>query len=405
MSETGGVDLGKALASARAEANFSLADLSAATFTSRGWINNVEAGRRWPQRDWIELADRELKTDGELLSVWELAKSKRDREAAVKGLLQKSERESRLLAAAQPDNSDLDTMNEAVADLAVAYLSNPPEPMLKQAASLREELTRRVTVGGFRPSEISDLYLALSRVSGVLAYAALDLGNTKIAFTHSAAAWNMADLAGDNELRAWTRGTQSLIARFDKDYELGRKFVDDGMRYQGPGTSEVRLLCGAAQCAANLGDSHTAMTLLAEADRARERSTSDSIQGLFGFSHAKQAYYSASSLMWLPDREALQIAASSAVLAIETWAHEPPEHRSLDDEALAQVYLATARLKLGEVEGAMDVVRTVLHLPEERRISWIVNRISDLSDLLGGDRFKNSLLAQDARDELRSYRV
>jgi hypothetical protein len=64
-------------------------------------------------------------------------------------------------------------------------------------------------------------------------------------------------------VRAWARGTQALIARFDQNYERSRKYIEDGLRYAGAGTSEVRLLCGAAQTAANLGDIDGALEQIA----------------------------------------------------------------------------------------------------------------------------------------------
>jgi hypothetical protein len=213
----------------------------------------------------------------------------------------------------------------------------------------------------------------------------------------------MADFAGDNELRAWVRGTQSLVARFEKRYTLGEAYVEDGLRFAGHGTSEIRLLCGAAQCAANLGDGASALAYIEKARRAREHAGADSLEGLFGFSPAKQEYYSASSLMWLPDKPALEVAEASALTAIATWEHEPIEQRSLDDEALAHVYLATARLKLGEIDGAMEAVRPIMALPEERQISWIRKRIADLAEILDNDRYHGSLPAADARDELRTF--
>jgi len=400
----GNPEFGSLLAGVRQARGLSLADLAGSTFVSRGWINNVEAGRRWPDRGWAEQVERVLLTDGRLIAEWERGEQARADEASLTNLIKQSERESRLLLAVQPDGVDLDFLNESVADLAVAYLASAPQPMLEEAMALRRELMRRLSLGAMRPSEMADLYVALGRVSGILSYAALDLGHNDAAMLHGSAAWQMADLAGDNELKSWTRGTQSLIARFDKRYQFGQELIADGMKYAGSGTSEVRLICGAAQCAANLGDGRTAFSLIEQASRARERSKTDSIDGLFGFSPAKQAYYSASSLMWLPDRAALGTAIQSATLAIETWETEAPEHRSLDDEALAHVYLATARLKLGEIEGAMDAARPIMKLPEERQISWIRNRIADLGDILEDSHFKNSPLAQNARDELRSYR-
>lgn len=400
---SGSAQFGALLKRVRADGGLSLADLAGATYVSRGWINNVEAGRRWPPRSWVEHAEAALDALGELVSEWDKAERKRVADSELSALLKYSTRESELLLAAQPDVADVDRLQQAGADLAVAYLAQPAQPMLKQGALLREELVRRLTSGAARPHEYADIYVALARISGVLAYAAVDLGHPDVASMHAHTAFRLADGAGDNALRAWARGTQSLIARFGENFDLAQRFIEDGLKYAGSGTSEVRLLCGAAQCAANLGDIDGALTNIELAHRAREHAGTDDIEGIFGFSPAKQAYYSGSALMWLPDKKALTIAATSAEQAIEIWAHEPAEQRSLDDEALAHVYLATARLRLGEVEGALDAVRPVIDLPTERQISWIRKRIGGLANILDDNQYRNSVTAAPVLAELRAY--
>jgi transcriptional regulator with XRE-family HTH domain len=396
--------LGELLARLRYRRGLSLSELASATYVSRSWISNVEAGRRWPTRDWLLEAERLLDAVGQLVPTWEQVQRERTSDAEVRQLVAESVHESELLLAAQPDAADLDRLSESTADLAVAYLSNPARPMLEQASALRRELGRRLVAGAVRPGQLSDLYVALGRVHGVLAYAALDLGIPSAAAKHGQTVWRMGDLSADNNLRAWARGTQSLIARFEHRYVDALAYINDGLPCAGVGTSEIRLLCGAAQCAANMGDGAAAVAYLDRARRARQDAKPDPVAGLFAFSPAKQAYYSASSLMWLTDRRALEAAERNATTAIELWQHEPPEQRSLDDEALAHVYLATARLKLDQVEGAMDAVKPIMALPEERQISWIRNRISELGDLLDGKRFRNAKTAIAARDELRTFR-
>ena len=106
--------------------------------------------------------------------------------------------------------------------------------------------------------------------------------------------------------------------------------------------------------------------------------------------------------MWLSDEMALRRAVHDSAEAIALWEMECEQTRSLDDEALAHVYMATARIKLGEVEGAMEAVRPVIDLPADRQISWIRRRVSELADLLDGARFKNSVVAAEAREELEA---
>lgn len=400
---SGQQQFGELLKKTRQDRGMSLAVLAGGTYVSRGWINNVEAGRRWPMRSWVEQAEEALGARGALIPEWDKWQAQRETESRLVKLLTDSVRESELLLAAQPDAVDLDRMQQSAADLGVAYLARPAAPMLRQATMLRQELQRRLTSGAIRPHESPDLYVALARVTGVLAYAAVDLGHPTAAAVHAQATFRLAEDAGNNALRAWARGTQSLIARFDQNYELARRYAEDGLRYAGSGTSEIRLLCGAAQCAANLGDVEGAVTYIEEAKQARGHAEPDEIEGLFGFSPAKQAYYSGSSLMWLPETRALTIAVDSSKDAISIWEREPAGQRSLDDEALAHVYLATARLKLGEIDGAIEATRPVLDLPAERQISWIRKRVGNLADILGGDRYRHSVMAASFLAELRAY--
>jgi tetratricopeptide (TPR) repeat protein len=387
----------------REESGLSYRELERPTLATRGWISNIASGARWPDRSWVERADSALKARGMLLRAWDAGQAERDEHKRTRSLLLASVKDSdQILLATAPDAVDVDTLNESIGSLSVAYLSSPAAPMLDQGLKLRHEVVRRIREGAARPHEFGDLYLAASRASGVLSYAALDLGDPDAAATHARAGWQLADLAGDDELRAWVRGTESLIKRFQKDYGAAGRLIEDGLKYAGPGTSTVRLLCGAAQCAANSGDSSAAQHLLDAALDARDNARADTVNGLFAFSYAKQLYYAGSSLMWLDDEAALRRAARDSEEAIELWRHEGEQFRSLDDEALAHVYMATARIKLGEIDGAMDAVRPILALPPERQISWIRRRVAELAAHLDNERFENSRAAASARDELQA---
>jgi hypothetical protein len=162
----------------------------------------------------------------------------------------------------------------------------------------------------------------------------------------------------------------------------------------------MRLLCGEGQALANLGDSAGANYALDLASEYRDGAyTDDGIKGLFTFSAAKQHYYTGSSLIWVESPANARKAASQATLAIGAWTLEPPETRSLDDEALAQVYLATALAQMGELEGAAEAVSPVLDLPAERHISWISKRLRRLGRIVS-ERFPGSSLAQDTEAKI-----
>jgi transcriptional regulator with XRE-family HTH domain len=293
------------LREARQHRNVSLSDLARDTFTSRGWINNVEAGRRWPAEDWVLRAQATLGTT-DLLPTWEREDHQRSEDLRIKNAIKESEREARFLLAIEPDTTDIDFINESVADLAVAYLANPAEPMFEQAVALRSELVRRLKAGAIHPNEKADLYVGLGRVSGILSYATLDLGQSRTAMLHSEVSRKMGSIAGSPDLVAWAYGTESLIERFDQHYEHARDLLLSAGPYVGTGTTPIRILCGLAQCSANLGDASSAMEYIKMAKTAREHADADPIEGLFGFSPAKQEYYSASALMWLSNPDALR---------------------------------------------------------------------------------------------------
>jgi transcriptional regulator with XRE-family HTH domain len=380
--------------------SWSLRDLGERICFNRAYVGKVEQSDKFPDRKFAELADVALCANGDLLSAWDTEDVERRRVERTGRLLSSSVTESlRLIQDAE--HLEIEELHRATQRLAVSYLTNPPIPMLTEAAELRRQILLRLRTHHYRPGDLSDLYLDLARVQGALAYAALDLGDPRAAATHTDVAWLYADLADDNEIRVWIRGTQSLIARFESDYPRALELVQDGFRYRTPGTGRLRLLAGLAQCRANLGDATGATEALAQAQRERDDlSSGDSAPGLFTFSQAKQHYYAGSSLLWLDGDHHAARAAREAATAISMWELEPPETRSLDDEALAHIYQAIARVRLGDLGGAGSAVRPVLDLPADRRISWITKRLRDLAERLTAAAFRCSPEAVDLREEI-----
>lgn len=296
---------------------------------------------------------------------------------------------------------EVEDVQAGVEETAIDYLSLPPAPMLQRSHTLREAVLARLRNHRHGPDERTDLLLAAGRLSGVLSYAALDLGDPSTAHEHASAAVRCAQLAGDMELLLWTRGTQSLISRFQGDYGCALDFIEDGLAHVRPGipgTGKARLLSGRAQCLANLGDSRGANDTLNEAERAQEMvRRPDSLAGLFTFSDTKRRYYAGSALIWPGGQGDAARAERETLTAIEEWKGMPVEERSLDDERLAHIYVAIARVQQGDVEGAAAAMAPILTLPAEAQISWIVKRASRVSDLLAAPKFRSSRAAINLR--------
>ncbi|QIS08201.1 helix-turn-helix domain-containing protein [Nocardia arthritidis] len=392
---------GQTLRRLRVERGLSFGELAALLFCERSHLSNIEAGRRWPkERAWAERADRALNGNGVLTAAWDADQQQRTEAATTLKLLEKARRESEALVVA-PDGVHLDDIHDDIVHIARASGIEAYDRTIRHALDLRAELMRRLREGAHRPDTIRDLYVALSRVCGVLAYLTLDLGQADMAQAHIRAAFQLGDRAEHDQLRAWARGTQSLAFRFTKDFELARDAAIDGLRFVGAstGTAEPRLLCGLAASTANLGDSGRAVELLEQADKSREHCGPDEINGpLFGFSPAKQLYYHGFSLMWADDPAILRRAVKASHEAIAAWR----ETNSPGDEMLTYIYLATACARLGDLDGSIEAVAPILERPVTASFSWVKKRMNQLDKLLGM-HFPNSRVADDMRETLQAY--
>ena len=337
-----------------------------------------------------------------------LASANRDHQATPEALVIATSRESAaFINKTGHEVIDPTTLEQLQADtsrLAVSYLSAPALATLTETREVRARALRTLQVG-CPPDQLKDLYLLIGQLSGVMAYTALDLGYPHEAMTHSRMTWLCGNLAGHNGLRAWVRGTQSLIARFARRFDEAYEFLQAGTEYATEGTAYARLACGEAQCFAHFGDSKSAHAALHRADDSLEQMTTpDTLGGLFTFPQAKRFYYAGSSLIWLPGRHDSEVAEKEAEEAIRLWQEGRPDERSHPDELLAHVYLATARLQQGEVDGAAIALRPVLDIPPERRISWHRRRLDRVAEILDSDHYRNSSSVQSTKEEIEEFR-
>jgi transcriptional regulator with XRE-family HTH domain len=387
----------------RLAAHMSLADVAERVGYDRTYLHHWETGRRPAPLRAAEAVDEATGANGALVEQWHREDRERREAAAVHRTRAAALAMSRDLTSLA--DLDITELQEGVSATAVDYLASPPGPMMDRAHTLRGEAFERLRSGHHRIQDRSDLYLTAGRLSGVLSYALLDMGDADEALEHATAAGRCAELAGDAELAAWVAGTKSLIARFQGDYGRALEYVRDGYQWvgHGQGTGEARLRCGEAQCLANLGDSRAANQALDGAEAARERiRRPDSLEGLFGFSRAKQSYYAGSSLIWLQGGHDAERAQREALEAIGLWQSGPAEERSLDDERLAHIYLATARVQLDDVEGAADALAPVLSLPVEDQISWIVKRMDRVAGMLSAPRYAGSRVAAETVESINA---
>jgi transcriptional regulator with XRE-family HTH domain len=390
---------GSELRRLRERRDLSIRDLADLAYQSKTVVWEWEAGAKIPPADVASSLDTILDS-GHALAELQAGATRPDPQ---RRLQHESEHLAEQLAALSTGDL-VPELDRSTSRLAVDYLSSP-------GAALMDEITdaRREAMAGLRARRLRNhhqiRYLIgdVGYLSGILAYAALDDGHPGAALAHTDAAWEAANCAGSDQLRAWVRGTQSLILRFAQRYPEALARAQDGLRYATSGTARARLLAGVGQCQANMGDAASARLALAQAQTAFEEQRGvDELGGVFTFSRAKLLYYSGSSLIWLDGGADAREARDQAHTAIELWQDAGPE-RSVADEALAHVYAATGSLQVRELEEAEADLEPILSLPAERRVSWVVKRMDRITGMLVEPPFDTDPLARELLERIKNY--
>jgi hypothetical protein len=284
------------------------------------------------------------------------------------------------------------------------YPNRPVYPMFVELRELRDRAFELLE-GRQHPAQSRELHAVAGVVCGVLANASFDLGWLPAAETQARTAFLCAELAGNNALRAWIRGTQSMIAYWDDRPRDAVELAEDGWRYvPESGTARVRLAAVAARAYARMRDQSATEDALHRAERAREEvRVADDPGGMLAFPPAKQAMYAATALLWLGDEDNLVRAERLAGEAVELYVAESPERRRLGELSLARLDLAVARLGQEDLEGAAEQIPEVLAVAKRRRTDSVVRRLRQIAAALQRPRFSSAALALDLRDEITAF--
>lgn len=383
----------------RNERGYSLRAFSDVALHSKTVIGDWENGHASPTKGEAAKLDDLLGAAGRLIEL----RAPSAGPAGLREIERESERLMRQLADASSGElvSVLDRGTDA---LAVEYLATPGVTLTEEIIEARRAAHKALCTRRVRsPHQARYLTADIGYLSGILAYAALDDGHPKAALTHSGVAWQAGENVGSDQLRAWVRGTESLILRFMQRYPEALALAEDGLRYATSGTARARLLAGVAQCHANMRDPRAARRALTDAESAfDEMRGTDEMRGLFTFSRTKLLYYSGSSLIWLDGGEDARRARDQAHAAIKLWELGGPD-RSVSDEALAHVYAATGSLQIHELEEAESDLDPILSLPPERRVSWIAKRMDRIVVMLDQPPYDTDPHARELLERIREY--
>jgi len=255
-----------------------------------------------------------------------------------------------------------------------------------------------------RPNDSRQLYFLAGVTGGLLAKASHDVGDPHAALTQARTAFLCAENADHNGLRAWIRGLQSLVTYWDNRYRESIHYAQQGAEYANRTASatKVWLPVSEARAWAALGNVNEACGAIERAEEAWSRVSDDDLDELGGictFSRARQLYYSADALAWLPSEAGA--AESYSYQAVEAYSDAGRAEWAFGDQAGSHADLAVARIAQGEFEGAAEAIAPVLELPAEKRIRGIISSAKHVHAALA--RSDASTTAKDLQEEIEIF--
>lgn len=301
-------------------------------------------------------------------------------------------------------DATLEQLRADVTWLSREYMTGEPLPLFLEMRRVRnrmhDALDRRMW-----PRDATELYFLLGCINDLMAVAANNLGYTEAAEELIRAGWAYAVACDNGPLMARLRVEAATIAYWNQPTR-SRDLALAGLGYlaDGPNAAYIHLKHGRA--AARLGDSDTARQAITAAGEARERTHRDDlleIGGEFSFSRASHCYLTGATLIEIPGAE--REAATELERAIDLYeaGPEPGEDHSRHAMMITRIDLATARLRAGQVEGAVEVLELVLALPPGRRISGLAQRFARTRTELAQPIFQGSAQARDLEEQIEEF--
>lgn len=283
------------------------------------------------------------------------------------------------------------------------YGNRPVHPTFVEVRELRNRAFELLE-GRQPPEKTRDLYLVAGLLCAILGEASNDLGMTPAAKTQLRTAFLCAELAGNNWLRAWVRGRQSMVAFWEDQPRVAVELAVDGWQYVPEhGTARVGLAMVEARARARLRDQRAAEDALNRADLAREQvNGADEPGGMLAFSLARQNEVASGTRLFLGGQANCAEAEHLASQAVELHETNAPEQRELGQLSHASLNLAAARLGLDNLEGAADNLVDVLTITAQRPSGTVTRRLWQLANILERPRFQAAGLALELRDQIRT---
>ncbi|GGK13466.1 hypothetical protein GCM10010124_02550 [Pilimelia terevasa] len=298
------------------------------------------------------------------------------------------------------DEVSIEQVHADIRRLAARFAETPPIHVLA-AARLARDSAYRLLERTRRPAQTSDLYLAAGQACGLMASASFDLGIWEAAEDQARAAHTYADLVDHAGLRAWSRGTQALIAYWTDQPRRAVDLVEAGLDYATPGASAARLHGIRARAWSHLGDRREVTSSLRAADTEIDSAPTgecvDDLSGDFGWGRSLHEACAATSLLRIGDFGAAAARSTTALDAIpdDPYATLVPERAHID--------IALGRLGTGHLDATIDALEPVWGTPIPHRRQALTGRLTDLARTLTTSPVAGERPAIDLRDRIEIF--
>ncbi|MFE9570377.1 helix-turn-helix domain-containing protein [Streptomyces sp. NPDC006692] len=312
---------------------------------------------------------------------------------------------ARFVAARNADATTVDQLESDVARLARQFVSHPVAEVFTEIRDLREE-TFGLLRGRQFPRQTADLYMIAGRLCGLSAHVCLDAGDYSSATTHSRTVWVCAEAAGDNELRAWVRSVESLIAFWKGRPVQAAQLAQAGQQFRSPGTIGVRLASLEARALAVAGNAAAAADALKTANRAREAARDDDEDpGIFNFPVAKQFAYAGTTHLAIGGHRNVLKAIECAETAVTLYRRAADDDQSTGDLLAAHLDIARGHMLTGDLDATESLLSFVLDGESGQLSASILTRLDALGRELGASQYRGSSQVTQLRERIKSTAV
>lgn len=298
--------------------------------------------------------------------------------------------------------SSVEQVQAEVWRLARRFADTPPVMLLAEARRARD-LAYAALDRTRRPAQTRELYLAAGQLCGLMAVASFDLAVWEAAAEQARAAHVYAELVDHRGLRAWSRGTQALIAYWTGRPRNALVHIEAGLADAPNGAPRTRLRCIEARAWSHIGgDPRRTTEALRSGDAALESDAGvddlhDELGGEFGWGPSRHAACAGTALLALGDAKG---AADRVRAALRMMPDDP--FSGLVAER-AHIDLACAELSLGRLESAESALQPVWQMPVGLRRHGITDRLSQISRKLSDRTWQGNLQAAELRDRIEVF--